>query len=153
MGLILLTIPIVLLVGGLAICGFSRRRRYLPPPCKDRRGAINAKDVFVNLQYGQVELKFFFKYANAHDVEVDGRYDIRTPPLLNIWTHNWINPGCRAESSLMFSLKFDWKTASLTSVQLQPGFDWQVFLDELAKLERAALGGVMYGKRREERIA
>jgi hypothetical protein len=153
MGLLLLTIPLVLLVGGLVSWGCSRRRRYLPPLVKDSRGAINAEDVHLDLQYGKVELKFFFRYANAHDVEVDGRYDIRTPPLLNIWTHYWINPGCRAESSLMFSLEFDWKTGSLILVKLQPGFDWQVFLDELAKLERAALGDVRYGKRREKRIA
>jgi hypothetical protein len=45
----------------------------------------------------------------------------------------------------MFSLKFDYATASLKSVKLQPGFDWEIFLDELAKLERAALGDVLYG--------
>ena len=50
----------------------------------------------------------------------------------------------------MFSLEFDWNTASLMSVMLQPGYDWQVFLDELAKLERAALGDMVYGKSRCE---
>jgi hypothetical protein len=29
-------------------------------------------------------------------------------------------------------------------------YDWQVFLDELARLERAALGEVVYGKSRCE---
>jgi hypothetical protein len=52
----------------------------------------------------------------------------------------------------MFSLEFDRKTASLMSVVLQPGYDWAIFLDELAKLERAALGDVLYGKRRAEPI-
>jgi hypothetical protein len=152
MALLLLTILIVLLAGGSAIWSCSRRRRHPPPPCKDRRGATNAKDVPVNLKYGRVELTFLYRYASVHDVELGGRYDIRTPPLLNIWTHNWISPGCRQESSLMFSLEFNWKTASLISVKLQPGYDWAIFLDELARLERAALGGVMYGKRRGERI-
>jgi hypothetical protein len=46
----------------------------------------------------------------------------------------------------MFSLEFDWSTASLISVWLQPGYNWTIFLDELAKLERAALGDVVYGK-------
>jgi hypothetical protein len=50
----------------------------------------------------------------------------------------------------MFSLEFDWKTASLMSVMLQPGYDWEAFLDELARLERAALGNPVYGKRRRE---
>ena len=95
MGPLLLTILIVLLVGGLAIWGDSRRRGHPTPPCKDRRGATNAKDVPVNLRYGRVELTFLHRYANVHDVELGGRYDIRTPPLLNIWTHNWITPGCR----------------------------------------------------------
>jgi hypothetical protein len=85
------------------------------------------------------------RYARAHDVELNGRYDIRTPPRLNIWTHNWIHRGCRAESSLMFSMEFDWNTASLVSLIMQPGYDWAIFLDELAKLERAALGDVVYG--------
>jgi hypothetical protein len=35
---------------------------------------------------------------------------------------------------------------------LQPGFDWEAFLDELARLEKAALGDVVYGKRRAEPI-
>ena len=46
----------------------------------------------------------------------------------------------------MFSLEFDWNTSSLMSVRLQPGYDWQVFLDELARLEMAALGDLVYGK-------
>jgi hypothetical protein len=33
-------------------------------------------------------------------------------------------------------------------VLLQPSYDWETFLDELAKLERAALGDVVYGKSR-----
>ena len=90
------------------------------------------------------------RYATAHDVEQGGRYDIRMPPRLNIWTHTWINPGCRAESSLMFSLEVDCNTTSLISVRMQPGHDWEVFLDELARLERAALGDMVYGKSRCE---
>jgi len=111
---------------------------------------MNAEIVQVNLRYDQADLKSLLRYAKAHDVELDGRYDIRRPPRLNIWTHNWIHPGCKAESSLMFSLEFDWNTASLRSVVLQPGYDWEIFLDELAKLEMAALGDMVYGKSRCE---
>ena len=114
---------------------------------------MNAEHVRINLRYDRADLKRLLQYAKAHDVECDGRYDIRRPPRLNIWTHTWSNPGCRAESSMMFSLEFDWHTASLMSVVLQPGYDWAVFLDELARLERAALGDVVYGKRRAEPIA
>jgi hypothetical protein len=154
MGLLLLTtltvllVLSVLLVGGLAIWGRPRRRKHLPPPFKDSRGAINAENVRVNLRYDRADLKSLFWHAMAHDVELDGRYHLRRPPRLDIWTHNWINPGCRAESSLMVSLEFDWNTASLISVTLQPRYDWAIFLDELARLERGALGGVVYGKSR-----
>ena len=113
---------------------------------------MNAENVRINLRYDRTDLQALLQYAKAHDVERDGRYDIRKPPRLNIWTHNWIHPGCRAESSLMFSLEFDWNTASLMSVMLLPGYDWQIFLDELAKLETAALGDMVYGKRRAERM-
>ena len=113
---------------------------------------MNAENVQTNLRYDRTDLKSLLRYAKVHDIELDGRYDIRRPPRLNIWTHNWIHPGCKAESSLMFILEFDWKTASLMSVMLQPGYDWQIFLDELAKLETAALGDVVYGKHRTEPI-
>lgn len=38
------------------------------------------------------------------------------------------------------------------SVTLMPGYDWQVLLDELARLETAAFGDTVYGERRAERI-
>jgi hypothetical protein len=106
---------------------------------------MNNENVRIKMLYCRDDLKSMLRYAKAHDVERGGRYDIRRPPRLNIWTHHWIHSGCRAESSLMFSLEFDWNTASLMSVILQPGYDWEIFLDELAMLERAALGDVVYG--------
>ena len=50
----------------------------------------------------------------------------------------------------MFSLEVDWKTATLMFVVLMPGFDWEAFVDELAILERAALGKSIYGRTRRE---
>jgi hypothetical protein len=111
---------------------------------------MKPKTVRINLQYDRADLKSILRYAKAHDVEREGRYDIRVPPRLNVWTHTWISPGCRAESTLMFSLDFDWNAASLMSVWMQPGYDWAIFLDELARLERAALGDTVYGKSRCE---
>ena len=35
----------------------------------------------------------------------------------------------------MFVLEFDWNTASLKLVMLQPGYGWETFLDELGSLE------------------
>jgi hypothetical protein len=113
---------------------------------------MNAENVRINLRYQRADLKAILRYAKEHDVERTGRYDLRKPPRLNIWTHHWSTPGCKAESSLMFSLDFDWSESALMVVMLQPGYDWQIFLDELAKLEVAALGNVVYGKRRAEPI-
>jgi hypothetical protein len=101
--------------------------------------------VRINLRYERADLKAILRYAKHHGADRNGRYDLRRPPRLNIWTHRWSNPGCRAESTLMFSLEFDWNTASLMSVMLRPGYDWATFLDELGRLERAALGYVCYG--------
>jgi hypothetical protein len=105
------------------------------------------ENIRVNLRYAHADLKSILRYAKSHDIEQHGRYDIRLPPRLNIWTHHWANSGCRAESCPMFSMEFDWKTASLMSVRMQPGYGWHVFLDELARLENAALGKTVYGQR------
>jgi hypothetical protein len=105
----------------------------------------------INLQYDRAELKLILRYAQAHDVERNGRYDfLRLPPLLNIWTHAWNNAGCKAESCVMFSLEVDYKTAILIFVVLMQGFDWEAFVDELATLEMAALGKSIYGRTRRE---
>jgi hypothetical protein len=108
------------------------------------------QNVRIILPYDREDLKSLLRYAKAHDVERDGRYDIRKPPRLNVWTHHWGNPGCRAESCPMFMLEFNWKTASLMSVMMQPGYSRAIFLDELARLERAALGKLIHGLHRGE---
>jgi hypothetical protein len=72
------------------------------------------------------------------------------PLSLELSHHAWSNAGCKAESCVMFSLEVDWKTATLMFVVLMPGFDWEAFVDELATLERTALGKSIYGKTRRE---
>ena len=105
----------------------------------------------INLQYERAELKQILRYAKAHDVERNGRYDfLRLPPLLNIWTHAWSNADCKAESCVMFCLEVDWKTAAVSFVTLMRGFDWDAFGDELAMLEWAALGKSIHGRTRRE---
>ena len=111
---------------------------------------MRTKTVRINLRYDPVDLEKMFRYAKAHDVESNGRYDIRATPRINIWTHTWSNPGCKAESCLMFMVEFDLETASLMSVMLLSGHDWEAFLDELARLETAALGHPVFGKCRGE---
>ena len=146
MGLLLLIILVVLPMGGLLTWGYSQSWGHSETAAMP----MNAENAFMHLRYDRADLKSLLAYAKIHDVERGGRYDLRKPPRLNIWTHTWSNPGCRAESTLMFSLDFDWNTTSLMSVRLQPGYDWAIFLDELARLERAALGDVVYGKSRCE---
>jgi len=111
---------------------------------------MQAHTVRINLRYDSAELSQILLYVKAHDLKRQGRYDSRKPRRVNIWTHAWCNTGCREESCVMFSLEFDWKTASLVSVVLLPGHDWEAFVDELATLERAALGTSVYGRRRRE---
>jgi hypothetical protein len=145
MGLLLLIILVVLPMGGLLTWGYSQSWGH-----SETAAMPIANNVRVTLRYRRDDLKSLLAYAKIHDVERGGRYDLRKPPRLNIWTHTWGNPGCRAESTLMFSLYFDWSTTSLMSVRLQPGYDWEVFLNELARLERAALGDMVYGRSRCE---
>ena len=153
MGLLLLIILVVLLMGGLSLLvgglstwGYGRRSGHSETVAMPR----DAENLRINLRYDRADLVALLRYAKTHDVERGGRYDLRTLPHLNIWTHAWINPDCRAESTLMISLDFDRNTASLMSVRLQPGYDWAIFLDELARLEKAALGDMVYGKSRCE---
>ena len=111
---------------------------------------MNAQTVRINLRYDRADLKQILRYAKAHDVDHEWAVRLRMPPRLNIWTHTWSNAGCKAESCVMFSLVFDWKTASLMSVMLMPGFDWEGFVDELVRIERAALGKSVYGSCRRK---
>ncbi len=101
---------------------------------------MHAQTVRIDLRYDRAELIQILGYAKAHDLKQNGRYEFTMPSRLNIWTHNWSNPGCREESCLMFSLEFDWVTASLISVRLLPDFDWEGCVNELVRLEMAALG-------------
>ena len=80
---------------------------------------MNSETILVDLRYDRKDLKSLFIHARVQDVKRGGRYDMYNPPRLNIWTHNWVHRGCRSESSLMFSLEFDWKRASLISVSLR----------------------------------
>jgi hypothetical protein len=48
----------------------------------------DAQIVRINLRYDPDDLKSLLVHARQHDVERGGRYDLRRPPRLNIWTHN-----------------------------------------------------------------
>ena len=42
--------------------------------------------------------------------------------------------------------KFTTQTVDAVCDWYRPGYNWTIFLDELARLERAALGNRIYGK-------
>ena len=101
---------------------------------------MNAEFVRVNLRYDQADLESLFRYARAHDVVQAGRYDLRrSPPAQHLDAH-------LGQSSLPGRIvadvqpRIDRNTASLMSVIVQPGYDWPVFLDELARLEKRRWG-------------
>jgi len=127
---------------------FFKGRSKGDKPSRTARKPMQTYDVRINLQYEPAELKQILRYAKAHDVSQGGRYDIREPHRLDVWTHVWGNTACREESCLMFRLEFDLKTFTLMSVELMPGFDWQAFVDELAMLEREAVGQSIDGSTR-----
>ena len=131
----------------------ARRSPLLEPELNLKAGnAMTTQTVRINLRYDRAELKQILWYAKDHDVDQNGRYDFRMPPRLNIWTHTWGNAGCKEESCVMFSLELDWNTASLMSVLLMRGYSWEIFLDELARLEMAALGDTVYGRRAQPTV-
>jgi hypothetical protein len=101
----------------------------------------------MSLWYDDEDLAAIFDYAEAHQVEENGRYDVSRPSRINIWTHTWSTPALKDESSIMFSVVFDSESGTLTSVMMLPGFDMDVFFDELARLEWPALGRLVHGKR------
>ena len=124
-----------LIGGGTKVCELVRNSRK----------QLQTQYVRINLRYEPAELKRILEFAKANDVAQGGRYDLRGGRRLNIWTHVWCNSGCMEESCRMFCLDFDLKTCTLLSVALMPRFDWQAFVDELAMLERAAVGQSIYG--------
>ena len=109
---------------------------------------MDAQHLWINLRYHREDLRAILRYARHRGVDFGGRCDFDLPPRLNIWTHSWLNPSCKAESTLMFTIEVDWNTPSLLSVLMQPGYNQAIFLDELARLETAALGHVVWGKSR-----
>jgi hypothetical protein len=44
----------------------------------------------VDFAYTGQELHALFRYAHAHDVEQDGRYDARSAAI-NVWSHHWVD--------------------------------------------------------------
>ena len=121
----------------------------------DWRGRRKAKTsmlahtVQVNLRYDKADLSQILLYVKAHDLERQGRYDSRNSPSQHLDARLAQR---RMPEGIVRDVqpRIRRKTASLMSVVLLPGYDWDTFVDELAALERAALGNSVYGRRRRE---
>jgi hypothetical protein len=101
-----------------------------------------------NFLYAREELFALFACAQAGDVEHSGRYDARGG-VLHVWSHPWITPALRDESTLVGRLYFDWLTDRLTQMEWEEGFECADVLHELALLEEQALGQVKHGQWRK----
>jgi hypothetical protein len=99
----------------------------------------------VDFPYTRQELETLFAYARAHDVERGGRYDARSAAV-NVWSHHWQHPATREESEIIGSFYFRWgDTPALWEIETDEGFGLEDLLQELGRLELAALGYVKHG--------
>ncbi|MDH3598956.1 MAG: hypothetical protein OEU26_04855 [Candidatus Tectomicrobia bacterium] len=63
----------------------------------------------VDMRYRPDDLRALFAAARREDVEVGGRYDVRSA-ITQIWTHHWRHAATRAESDRMGVFYFRWPT-------------------------------------------
>jgi hypothetical protein len=107
---------------------------------------MGVQSLKMDWRYDPVDLDWLIAFAEEHDVERGGRYDadIYAPSII-VWSHSWIIPSCKEESTAMCILKFDRTRSSLVGFSILPGFDLEVALSELSILEKGALGTVVYG--------
>jgi hypothetical protein len=99
----------------------------------------------VDFPYTQAELEAIFRYAHEHDVEKGGRYDARSAAV-NIWSHHWLNDATRQESETIGTFYVHWApTPKLFEIETDAGFSLGDLMQELGRLELAALGFVKYG--------
>jgi hypothetical protein len=99
----------------------------------------------VDFHYTWPELDALFRYAHAHDVEQGGRYDARSAAI-NVWSHHWLNAATHAESDTIGTFYVDWgPTPKLWEIETDEGFSLEDLMQELGRLELAALGRAKHG--------
>jgi hypothetical protein len=99
----------------------------------------------VDFPYTRLELEALFQYARAHDVENGGRYDARAAAI-NLWSHHWQHPATREESDVIGTFYVRWApTPRLWQIETDEGFSLEDLMQELGRLELAALGYVKHG--------
>jgi hypothetical protein len=80
----------------------------------------------------------------SHDVDKGGHYDARSAAI-NIWSHHWLHPATQAESETLGTFYFHWEPPALWEIETDEGFSLEDLMDELGRLELAALGCVKHG--------
>jgi hypothetical protein len=99
----------------------------------------------VNFPYTRQELEALFRYAHERDVEKGGRYDARSAAV-NVWSHHWLEPATKEESDILGSFYVHWHpTPLLYQIETDKGFSLEDLMQELGRLELAALGYVKHG--------
>ena len=100
----------------------------------------------VNLRYTKNQLLTLYNAAWIENVERGGRYD--TPPAaIEVWTPPWTTPEERQVTTLKGRLYLDWtRENQLTEIAVAEGFSESDILDELAILEKEALGRIIHGQ-------
>lgn len=122
---------------------------------------MSQDDLETLLPYTPVDLERLLQFAEKHDVDSDGRYDVAVIDgfheleeasllRINVWTHRWSSAGMKSESTVMCGFVFDRRRCLLIEVSVFPGFDLETAWDELAQLETAALGTDVYGRWRRK---
>jgi hypothetical protein len=100
----------------------------------------------VDFAYTRPELEALFCYARAHDVEAGGRYDARAAAV-NLWTHHWRHPATKEASELLGTFYVRWTDPpTLWQIETDEGFGLADLMQELGRLELAALGRVKHGE-------
>jgi hypothetical protein len=100
----------------------------------------------VDLRYTRAELHAFLAVQRREDVEWGGRYDGGTAAI-NVWSHSWVTPALRRDSSLMGTFFFVWADEyRISQIECAEGFSLDDLLHELAILERKALDHVKHGR-------
>jgi hypothetical protein len=100
----------------------------------------------VDLRYTRAELHAFLAVQRREDVELGGRYDGGTAAI-HVWSHSWITPALRRDSSPIGTFYFVWANEyRIFQIECDEGFSCDDLLHELAVLEQKALGYVKHGR-------
>jgi hypothetical protein len=106
---------------------------------------MNGTMHLVDFPYTRAQLEAIFRCAHEHDVEKGGRYDARSAAI-NLWTHHWQHPATREESEIIGTFYVHWApTPTLWEIATDEGFSLEDLMQELGRLELAALGYVKHG--------